>query len=808
MVDYSNSGKDFEMPVDIMEKWQRMVNIMSKLLRVPTAFIMKVNASHIQIFTTNVADTNPYHAGQNFELDGLYCEEVMKSDNLLLVPDASKDPEWDNNPEIPAGFVYYLGIPIHWPTGKMFGTICVQDYKNNPHATDNKGLLEEFKSVCEIDLLMVQTRMNMEGIVAERTLNLRMSEERYRFLVEASPSAIMAIRDRQIIYANLAGARLLGFDEPQEIIGLDIMEVVAPGSRELVAERIKHLEEGKSNPQNEIELLRSDGVIAIAESTSIAINFPDGPASLIIAQDITERKETENKIKMHGEFQEIVSRISNKFIDLSGDEFEEGIQDAFTQIGLYFDVDSVRLYRLSPKGEVLKLRINWRAEGLAPPGEMPELLKKNYQGFAAHYSQGESIFFDSSHECPPWPGMRETMEFLGVKAGLGVPLEIDDSGVDIFAMDKLDEDYTWPEDILRHAETIGKILLGAMRRREAEVELQDSYDEIKRLKNRLEQENIYLREEIRERYNHGEIVGDSQAIKSVLGQVDKVANQETSVLILGETGTGKELIAQAIHDSSHCKERVMIKVNCAALPATLVESELFGREKGAFTGALSKRIGRFEAADGSTLFLDEIGDLPLEIQVKLLRVLHDGQFERLGSTDSITVNVRIIAATNRDLEQAIRENKFRKDLYYRLSVFPITIPPLRERREDIPQLTWTVIKEFGNKMGKPIEKIQKKTMDMLQSYQWPGNVRELKNVIERAMILNTSTTLNIDRIKTDNLETPRHITLEGVERDHILQVLESTGWKVSGKNGAAEILGLKESTLRARMGKLEIKREK
>ena len=522
-----------------------------------------------------------------------------------------------------------------------------------------------------------------------------------------------------------------------------------------------------------------------------------------VEERMAELKESEERLR----FQELVSGISTKFIGLSGVEFEQAIQDAFAQIGGYFDVDSVRLYRLSLKGEVLKLRINWRAEGLAPPGEMPELLKKNYQGFAAHYSQGESIFFDGSHECPPWPGMRETMEFLGVKAGLGVPLETDDSGVDIFAMDKVQADYTWPEDILQHAEAIGRILLSAMRRREAEVEVQDSFDEIKRLKDRLEQENIYLRKEIEINYRHDEIVGDSDAIKGVLSQAEMVANQNTSVLILGETGTGKELLAHAIHNMSPRKSRAMITVNCAALPSTLIESELFGREKGAFTGALSKQIGRFEAADGSTIFLDEIGDLPLDLQAKLLRVLHEGEFERLGSTQTVSVDVRVIAATNHDLEQAMREGRFRQDLFYRLNVFPITIPPLRERREDIPLLVWAFVKEIGEGMGRSIEKISKKTMDMLQEYPWPGNVRELRNVIERAMILSTRSTLIIDRLESKDPTSITNRTLEEIERNHIVDVLESAQWRVYGKNGAAEILGLKPSTLQHRMKKLDIKKQ-
>ncbi len=343
---------------------------------------------------------------------------------------------------------------------------------------------------------------------------------------------------------------------------------------------------------------------------------------------------------------------------------------------------------------------------------------------------------------------------------------------------------------------------------ERTLNLQMSYEEIEQLKKRLERENIFLRQEIEIQFSHDEIVGDSDAMKGVLSQTEMVAKQRTSVLILGETGTGKELLARAIHNISPRKDRVMIKVNCAALPATLIESELFGREKGAFTGALTRQLGRFEAANGSTIFLDEIGDLPLEMQAKLLRVLHDGQFERLGSAESVTVDVRVIAATNHNLEQEMSEGRFRKDLYYRLSVFPITVPPLRERREDIPQLIWSFVREFGESMGKSISEISKKDMDKLKNYSWPGNVRELKNIIERAMILSTGTTLHLDQVGSRDVETIQSTTLEGAERRHILGVLGNTSWKISGINGAAEVLGLKESTLRARMKKLGIQRKK
>jgi PAS domain S-box-containing protein len=344
------------------------------------------------------------------------------------------------------------------------------------------------------------------------------------------------------------------------------------------------------------------------------------------------------------------------------------------------------------------------------------------------------------------------------------------------------------------------------KRKAAEEELRQSLQEIKALKNRLEEENIYLRQEIELRYRHEEIVGESVAIKKSLSNAERVAQADTCVLILGETGTGKELLARAIHNVSPRRGRTMIKVNCAALPAALVESELFGREKGAFTGAISRQIGRFEAADGSTLFLDEIGDLPLELQAKLLRILQDGTLERLGSSRTFKVDVRVIAATNHDMAALVREKRFRRDLYYRLNVFPIHVPPLRQRTEDIPLLVWAFVREFSATMGKPINRIPKKVMHLLTRQPWPGNVRELRNIIERAMILSSGGVLKIDRLPAPDMEDVPSMTLAGMDRKHIITVLEQMGWRVSGKHGAAQVLGLKESTLRSKMKKLGVKR--
>ena len=344
--------------------------------------------------------------------------------------------------------------------------------------------------------------------------------------------------------------------------------------------------------------------------------------------------------------------------------------------------------------------------------------------------------------------------------------------------------------------------------RQTESALLKALEEIKTLKDRLLIGSIYFHQEVKKKHKFDNIIGQSDGIKYVLYRAEQVAPTNATVLLLGETGTGKELIAAAIHNLSTRKERPLITVNCAALPPNLLESELFGREKGAFTGAETRQIGRFEIADGSTLCLDEIGELPLEMQAKLLRVIQHGTFERLGSSKTINVDVRIVATTNRNLEEEILHGRFRKDLYYRLNVFPITVPPLRQRTEDIPLLVQAFVERYSRKMGKQITSISKETMRALQSYPWPGNVRELESIIERAVILSPGPGLQL----AENLCTPSSSisseggTLKEMERNLIMKALSETEWRIEGKNGAAKILGLHPSTLRARMHKLGIVR--
>jgi formate hydrogenlyase transcriptional activator len=334
-----------------------------------------------------------------------------------------------------------------------------------------------------------------------------------------------------------------------------------------------------------------------------------------------------------------------------------------------------------------------------------------------------------------------------------------------------------------------------------------AYTEIAQLKNRLTEEKLYLEDEIRTELNFEEIVGESAPLKRVLAQVKTVAPTDSTVLVLGETGTGKELAARAIHRMSTRYGASFIKLNCAAIPTGLLESELFGHEKGAFTGAISQKIGRLELADKGTLFLDEVGDIPLELQPKLLRVLQDQEFERLGSTRTLKVNLRLIAATNRDLARSVLERQFRSDLFYRLNVFPIVMPPLRERLRDIPLLVSYFVQKFAHRMNKPILTIPTETMKAMQAGKWPGNVRELENFIERSVILSEGSVL---RVPLSELQPPdatgEATTLMQVEREHILRILRECGGVIAGENGAASRLGMKRTTLQSRISKLGIAR--
>jgi formate hydrogenlyase transcriptional activator len=391
----------------------------------------------------------------------------------------------------------------------------------------------------------------------------------------------------------------------------------------------------------------------------------------------------------------------------------------------------------------------------------------------------------------------------GFRSMCALPLNVRGRGIGAITLGSLTR--------LQYAQAEADFLMGLASQIALAVDNMTAHEETEKLKARFQAETVYLQEEIKTEHNFEEIIGRSAPLREMLRKIEQVAPTDATVLIRGETGTGKELLARAVHDRSKRNSRPLVKVNCGSIPSGLVESELFGHEKGAFTGATQRRIGRFELANGGTIFLDEVTELPLDTQVKLLRVLQEGEFERVGSSQTLKVDVRVIAATNRDLKEVVGSGAFRSDLFYRLNVFPLEVPPLRQRTEDIPLLASFFLSRFATKLGKELRGVSQRSMESLRQYNWPGYVRELQNVIERAAVLARSPIVQVDvaLLRADNaLEGPSPIdTLENVERNHILRALAGTRWVIHGKKGAAEILGLNPSTLRSRMEKLGIKRQ-
>jgi formate hydrogenlyase transcriptional activator len=503
-------------------------------------------------------------------------------------------------------------------------------------------------------------------------------------------------------------------------------------------------------------------------------------------------------------FERMLADLSARFANVPAERVETEIKEAQMMLQQFLGYDRCCFSEFQEDGSLVVLSSS-AVNGVeaTPVGQLPPQLT----WFFNKLRTGKLLVISNAGADLP-PEAAAEAEFCrrtGLVSHLAIPLRVGGRVIGDIAFTACRDNRTWPEDLTTRLKLAGEVFARALARKREQKKLLTAMAEIEALKSRLlERENAYLQQAVPVRASQG-LTSNSPTFRSVIEEVAQVAQTSSTVLLLGETGSGKEVLAQAIHDASARKARPMIKVNCAALPASLIESELFGREKGAFTGALAKQAGRFEIADGSTIFLDEIGELPLELQPKLLRVLQEGEFERLGGTKTIRVNARVIAATNRSLAQAVKEGRFREDLFYRLDVFPIQVPPLRMRREDIPMLSWTFVKEFSNSMGKRVDEIAEESVASLREYQWPGNVRELRNVIERAMILGNGPTLHI-KLAHATLR-PAGLTatagsLNEAERSIILLALEQCNWRIRGPNGAATLLAIKPTTLESRIMKL------
>ena len=512
------------------------------------------------------------------------------------------------------------------------------------------------------------------------------------------------------------------------------------------------------------------------------------------------RAELEDRLR----FEMLLAELSARFVGVNSGSIDEEIIRALGQIVEVLDLDRSVLGQLAEGGKGFVITHSWYRQGLVP---LSESAVKDLPWMASMLARGEAVCISHVDDLPEEAAReKEVGRRFGLLSNATFPLKVGGRLIGAISFGTMHREREWENALVNRLRLFVEMISNALARTRAEQATQLALDEVRNLRDQLQRENVYLQQEVRAVRGHTRLIGESTGMQNVLEQVGKVAATTATVLLVGETGTGKELIAAAIHDSSPRAARPIICVNCAAIPETLIESELFGREKGAYTGALSRQVGRFEVAHGSTLFLDEVGELPHSVQVKLLRVLQEKQIERLGSSKSISVDVRIIAATNRDLEAAVREGKFRDDLYYRLNVFPIKIPPLRERQEDITGLTEAFVHEFAKAFGKSIESIDKRSIDALRLYGWPGNIRELRNAVERAVILANGPRLTISLPKSSANGTNLSLAMEDIERDHLRKVLEMTGWRIRGKDGAAEILNVKPTTLESRMAKLNLLR--
>jgi transcriptional regulator with GAF, ATPase, and Fis domain len=511
------------------------------------------------------------------------------------------------------------------------------------------------------------------------------------------------------------------------------------------------------------------------------------------------------------EFERFLADLSAKFVALPPERVDDEIRDALKEVLGFFQIDRCNLLRLLPDNGFFQVIHNADVSGASPyPVGTPRPVSLFPWLVGKLSERREVVSFTRLEDLPAEAATdRENFKEIGIRSGLYIPIAALRSMEYSLGTTSASNDRACPAEYIPQLRLLGELFVNALERSRGEKLLRERLEEIERLKLQLEKENIYLREEIKTGQGFEKIVGKSDGLQYVFFRMQQVAPTDATVLILGETGTGKGMVAHAIHEMSPRKDRPMITVNCAALPANLIESELFGREKGAFTGAHAKQVGRFEVANGGTIFLDEIGEMPLELQAKLLRVLQEGEFERLGSPRTIKVNVRVIASTSRNLKAEVRNNRFREDLFYRLNVFPLSMPPLRMRLDDIPHLVRHFVDKYARKIGRQIRTVPKAVMKSLQTYPWPGNVRELEHVIERAVITSTGPELQLaDRLEGEAVETKEEPLKElaAMEREHILKVLEKTRWKIDGEGGAAALLKLNPSTLRFRLKKLGIKR--
>jgi formate hydrogenlyase transcriptional activator len=635
----------------------------------------------------------------------------------------------------------------------------------------------------------------------------------HEIALDASPYGVIVCDDAgTILYTNPQVEALFGYSRP-ELHGAAIDGLLQDSSRGAHAREWRLLLAGSDTRQVEavrkLSGRRRDGSEVPVE-INLALAGNERP-HLVVATvvPLTERRRLEGRwqgpLARRLAFELLVSELAARFVRTEPAHVDGTITDSLRQIVESLDLDRCALWQFTEDGQDVVHTHSWNRPEFetVKPGAIS--IRDQFPWFWSRIRANEAVWHDSVDTIPA--GLdRENLRWFGTKSVSLIPMTVNGRVVGALSFAALRAERAWEPDIIQRLKLLAAVFAQVLARRDSQLQLERALAEVERLGDQLASENVQLHHEVQSLKGSSAIVTESDSMRAALLQGESVASTDATVLLLGETGCGKEVVAQAIHEWSVRRDRPIVRVNCAAIPTALMESELFGRERGAYTGALSRQIGRFELAAGTTIFLDEVGELPLEAQVKLLRVLQEKTLERLGSVRPIKVDVRVIAATNRDLRKAVAERTFREDLFYRLNVFPIQVPPLRERAADIPILIWTFVDEFSKAFGKRIETVSKESLAALQRYSWPGNVRELRNVIERAVILSRGPRLVVELPNAEPGERRDVLRLTELESDHIREVLNRVGWRVRGPGGAAELLGMKPTTLDSRMAKLGIRR--